>query len=89
MYFDSVNGIVSVRNQTKELVKGKYVSGSFASYFIGGIPSDLRMRCVFLFCFVLFVSFLFFTVQFVTALLKTNDSVQFGFFLFIKSIVSK
>ncbi|XP_047677145.1 laminin subunit alpha-3 isoform X3 [Tachysurus fulvidraco] len=44
VYFDSVNGIVSVRNQTKELVKGQYAYGSFSSYFIGGIPSDLRMR---------------------------------------------
>ncbi|XP_060731068.1 laminin subunit alpha-3 isoform X2 [Tachysurus vachellii] len=44
VYFDGGNGIVSVRNQTKELVKGQYVSDSFASYFIGGIPSDLRMR---------------------------------------------
>ncbi|XP_046707006.1 laminin subunit alpha-3-like [Silurus meridionalis] len=44
VFFDVINKVVLVRIKNKEVVKGPYVSENFDSYYIGGIPSDLRKR---------------------------------------------
>ncbi|TSR16027.1 Laminin subunit alpha-3 [Bagarius yarrelli] len=44
VFFDSNNKVLMVRFKTKELIKGEYVNDTFSSYFVGGIPSDLRRR---------------------------------------------
>ncbi|XP_053349425.1 laminin subunit alpha-3 isoform X3 [Clarias gariepinus] len=42
--FDGAKNILMVRIKGKEVVTGRYFQGTFDSYFIGGIPSDLRRR---------------------------------------------
>ncbi|MCI4377116.1 hypothetical protein PGIGA_G00199880 [Pangasianodon gigas] len=44
VFFDGKTNVTRVRLKTKELVNGPYFSANFDSYFIGGIPSDLRRR---------------------------------------------
>uniref|UniRef100_A0A4W4GXF5 Laminin G domain-containing protein n=2 Tax=Electrophorus electricus TaxID=8005 RepID=A0A4W4GXF5_ELEEL len=42
--FDSANQIVRVRMKNTEVLTGPYSQGNFKSYYIGGVPSDLRER---------------------------------------------
>ncbi|XP_053485634.1 laminin subunit alpha-3 isoform X1 [Ictalurus furcatus] len=44
--FDSINNVIQIRFRTKNdaVVTGPYAFEAFDSYFIGGVPSDLRRR---------------------------------------------
>ncbi|KAB5579059.1 hypothetical protein PHYPO_G00190370 [Pangasianodon hypophthalmus] len=44
VFFDGKTNVTRVRLKTQELVNGPYFYANFDSYFIGGIPSDLRRR---------------------------------------------
>ncbi|XP_060769555.1 laminin subunit alpha-3-like isoform X2 [Neoarius graeffei] len=44
VFFDSIKNTVVVRINNKNLLNGSYHTDNFDSYFIGGIPSDLRKR---------------------------------------------
>lgn len=54
MFFNGVSNEIIVRVKTNAVVTGPYAYDTFDSYFIGGIPSDLRKR----FVWVFFVCFL-------------------------------
>ncbi|KAI5627198.1 laminin subunit alpha-3, partial [Silurus asotus] len=57
VFFDGIKNVVLVRIKNKEVAKASYVAENFDSYYVGGIPSDLRKRfvlCSFVCCIVFF-----------------------------------